>query len=52
VFSDSGDGVDSCCNADGDFRVESASTRTSTMSPHQSESYVVSFIGFDVKHAG
>jgi hypothetical protein len=32
VFSDSGDGVGSCGNADGDFRVGSASA--STMSPH------------------
>jgi len=49
VFSDNGDGGDSCGNADGDFLVGSASA--STMSPHQSESHVLSFIGFAVRDA-
>jgi hypothetical protein len=49
VFSDNGDGGDSCGNADGDFRVGSASA--STVSPHQSESHVLSSIGFAVKDA-
>lgn len=49
VFSDIGDGSDSCGKADGDFRVGSASA--STVSPHQSESHVLSFIGFAVKDA-
>ena len=49
MFSDIGDGGDSCGNADGDFHVGSASA--STMSPHQSESHVLSFNGFAVKHA-
>lgn len=49
MFSDSGDGGDSCGNADGDFLVRSASA--STMSPHKSESHVLSIIGFAVKDA-
>jgi hypothetical protein len=49
VFSDNGDGADSCGNADRDFSVDSA--YTSTMSPHRSESHVLSFIGFAVKNA-
>ena len=47
MFSDNGNGVDGCGNADGNFSVGRASD--STMSPHQSESHVFSFIGFAVK---
>jgi hypothetical protein len=49
VFGDSGDGGDNCVNADGDFHVGSASV--SAMSPHQSESHMLNFIGFAAKHA-
>jgi hypothetical protein len=49
VFSEDGDGGDSCGNADGYFRVDSASA--STILPHQSESRVSNFIGFAVKHS-